>query len=414
MNAILVSHNFPPEVNALATRSYEHARRWSELENSSVEVITDPPHYPEGTIYNGYRNSFARERVDGISVNRVPMFVSSNEGVFRRSISYITFMLSAIWYSRRVEVDPDVVVGSSPQFLAAVAAFVVSRLKGVPFVMEVRDIWPESIVAVGAMNRNFLIRLLERVEIRLYRQADHIVVVTDAFKDDISAKGIPEDKITVLKNGADLSFFDQTLEEERLRTIESKHGLKDKFVVSYIGTIGMAHRADILLEAAVRCQTEDIVFLVMGAGSEREALACRAGELDLHNFCLIPKQPKELVPYYLACSDVSVVHLRDKRLFETVIPSKIFEAMATCTPIALGVRGETRRIIEEADTGLFFEPEDPDALVETVLKMYQNPARHAEMAENGYEHVHKYYDRDKIADKYWKLLEEIAEEGGTE
>lgn len=406
MRIQFISNYFPPEVNAPATRLYEHAKHWVQ-DGHEVDVLTSVPNFPEGEVYDGYQNRFTRETVDGINVQRVPMYVTSNEGVIKRTLSYLSYMASAIWYARRSP-TPDVVVATSPQFFAAVAGWWIARQKGVPFVLEIRDLWPESIVAVGAMERNIIIRFFEQIEQFLYREADRIVPVTDAFKRMIVDKGIPTDKVSVIKNGVDLTRWEQPLDEEKLARLQEKHEIENKFVASYIGTIGMAHRADVLLEAAEQCDDPDVVFMVVGTGAQREALEARQNELQLSNFRLVEKVPSEEVPYLLALTDASVVHLRDSALFKTVIPSKIFEAMATRTPIVLGVRGETQSIIEEAEAGVPIPPEDPAALVDAVLRLKQNANLHARMAENGYAYVHAHFDRRNLAREYLSLLEEVG------
>ena len=406
MHILFLSNYFPPEVNAPATRLHEHARQWV-ADGHTVDVLTSVPNFPEGEVYEGYENRLTEEERDGIRVTRVPMYISPNEGVIQRVLSYLSFMLSACWYAGRLP-TPDVLVATSPQFFAALAGYVVAWRKDVPFVLEIRDLWPESIVAVGAMSRNVIIRFLEWVERVLYRKAEHIVVVTDSFEEAIAEKDIARNKISVIKNGIETAWWDKPLDEERLAELQHEHALEGKFVASYIGTVGMAHRADILLEAARRCDDSDIVFMVVGTGAKKDELAARQAELELDNFRLVDKVPKEQVPYLLALTDTSVVHLRDDPLFETVIPSKIFEAMATGTPIVLGVRGESRRIVETAEAGLPIPPEDPDALAEAVRHLEEHPELHAEMAENAYRHVRAHYDRKGLAREYAALLERIA------
>ena len=406
MHVLFLSNYFPPEVNAPATRLHEHARQWV-ADGHTVDVLTSVPNFPEGEVYDGYENELTEEERDGIQVTRVPMYVSPNEGVFRRVLSYISFMLSACWYAGRLQ-TPDVLVATSPQFFAALAGAWVAWWKDVPFVLEIRDLWPESIVAVGAMNRNLIVRFFEWVEKKLYRTADHIVVVTDAFKSTISEKGIERDKISVVKNGIETEWWEQPLDEERLAELRREHDLQDKFVASYIGTIGMAHDAGVLLDAAERCDDPDIVFMVVGTGAKRDELAARQKERQIDNFRLVDKVPKETVPYLLALSDVSVVHLRDNPLFETVIPSKMFEAMVTRTPIVLGVRGEAQQIVEEAGAGIPIPPEDPDALAEAVRRLKEHPSLREEMAENAYQHVQAHYDRKGLARKYAALLKRVG------
>lgn len=409
MRILFISNYFPPEVNAPAVRIYEHARQWVR-DGHEVEVLTSVPNFPEGYVYDGYKNRFSTETVDGIKVTRVPMYITPNEGIGRRTFSFITFMFSARRYVGRLQQKPDVVVATSPQFFAGVAGYLLGRHQRVPFVLEIRDLWPESIVAVGAVRRNILIRTLERLERFMYTQAAHIVVVTDAFKRFIVKKDIDPDKISVIKNGANLEIWDEPLDQQKLAALRKQYRLEGKFVASYIGTIGMAHRVDILLDAAQRCTDPDVVFMVVGTGAEREKLAARQAELRLPNFILLDKVPRDEVRYLLALTDVSVVHLKASPLFKTVIPSKIFEAMATRTPIVLGVEGETKEIIEEADAGLTIQPENVDELLQAVLQLKTQPALYARMAQNGYEHVHAWYDRSKLARGYAAMLEQVAEQ----
>ena len=406
MHILFVSNYFPPEVNAPATRLYEHARQWV-ADGHTVDVLTAVPNFPEGAVYEGYENTLTHEVVEGINVTRVPMYVTPNEGTVKRTLSYLSFMCSAAWFARP-DRTPDVVVATSPQFFAAVGGYWIARRLGVPYVMEVRDLWPESVVAVGAMERNLIIRFFEQLEAFLYRQAAGVVVVTNAFKRAIAEKGIPQEKIHVLKNGADLDTWNQPLDTDRLEQLAAEHDLSGKFVVSYIGTIGMAHRVDIMLEAAQRCEDPDIVFAVIGAGAEWETLQAKQEALQLSNVRLIGKVPKADVPYMLALTDASLVHLKASPLFKTVIPSKMFEAMATRTPIILGVEGEAQDIVEEAGAGVFMPPEDAGALVEAAKRLKGNPKLHAQLGDNGYHHVHTHYDRTTLARRYIDVLRAVV------
>ena len=403
MKILFVSNYFPPEVNAPATRLIEHARQWIK-EGHQVEVLTSVPNFPEGRVYDGYKNQFSFDDREGVRVARVPMYVTKNEGTIKRTFSYISFMLSACWYARKLSSKPDIVIATSPQFFCAIGGYFIAKLKRAPFVLEIRDLWPESIVAVGAVERNAIIKIFERIELFLYRKSDHIVVVTNAFKRFIIKKGIAPEKISVIKNGADLTAWSEPLDEDKLANLKEKLGLNGKFVVSYVGTIGMAHRADVLLEAAQQCDDPDITFVVIGSGAERLKLEERAAELNLPNFKLLDRVSKSEVRYIMALTDVSIVHLRASPLFKTVIPSKIFEAMATRTPIVLGVEGESKEIVEEAGAGLTIEPENVDELVEAVKRLKMDPILYAKIQDDGQNHVQSFYDRSVLAKKY---LEEV-------
>ena len=408
MNVLFVSNYYPPEVTPPATRLYEHARTWV-ADGGSVEVLVSNPNFPEGQIYEGFDNQFVQRVEEGVRVTRVPMYVAENRGTLRRTLSYLSFGLAAAWYGGRVQQKPDVVAATSPQFFCALGGYALARRLGVPFVLEVRDLWPDSILAVGAMRDSPAIRAFKWLERFLYRHSDHIVVVTHAFKDHIVAKGIAPEKISIVKNGADLDAFEADRPDPAAaRALVREHGMEGKFVAAYIGTIGMAHRADVLLEAAQRCADPDVVFAVMGVGAEREALAARAGALGLANFRLLPKQPRAVAQAFLAAADVSVVHLRDTPVFRTVLPSKLFDAMMLKKPIVMGVQGEARELVEASGGGVCIPSENPDALVEAVLGLKNDPAAYARLAETGHQYVRAHHDRKKLARRYWQILEDVA------
>lgn len=411
MNVLVVSHNFPPETNALAHRTYHHARHWVE-DGGHVEVLTDVPSFPEGRVYDGYRNRYEREVVDGIVVHRCPLFVLENRGALRRTLCYTSFMFSALWHSRHLDRNPDVVVASSPHLFTALAGWAISWLRGVPFVLEVRDLWPESVVDTGVLSEDSpAVRLASSAVDRLYDVANHIVVVAPAFRDRLEGHGVDSGNTSVLTNGADLDFFSRKLDPEELDELRGELDLDGSFVASYVGTVGRAHGVKVMLEAAERCSDEDVVFMVVGTGAEREDLERAVERRDLDSFRLVPKQPRERVPYLLALSDVSVVHLRDRPVFRTVVPSKIFEAMATGTPIAIGVRGQARELVEEAEAGVFVEPEDPEALVGAVLRLRDDRELRERLQDGGRRAAVERYSREAIALRYWELLERIGSRG---
>lgn len=413
MRILFLSYNFPPETNALARRTFEHARFWVR-QGVEVEILTDIPHFPEGHVYEGYRNRFTRESVDGVSVLRVPQFIAANEGFFYRALGFLTYMLSAIWFSHRTHERPDVVVASSPQFLTALAGWVVSRIKRAPFVLEIRDLWPESAIATGVISRSGIVhRLLSALESSLYDAASHIVVVTNAFKAHLERRGVPPGQISVIKNGVDLNKIEQSIDHRLTAETRQRHRLEGRFVVSYIGTTGDAHGADVLLEAAAACDDDTTVFMIVGTGSARRHLEEVYHSLEPDNFRLVDKQPHHRIFSYYEASDVSVVHLRDDPLFETVIPSKIFECMIMGIPILIGVRGEAREIVLEAEAGLSFTPEDPSSLLEGVARLRKDSGLRRSMGQKGRRYVLEHHDREKLAHRYLDVLREVADNRHT-
>jgi len=405
MRVLFLSHYFPPEVNAPASRTYEHCKQWVK-DGHEVTVVTCAPNHPRGKVYEGYRNRAVQyEKKDGIQVIRVWTYVTANEGFFKRTLNYVSFMVAAIlltpWLAKM-----DVVVTTSPQFFNGLAGYFVSRLKRIPWVLEIRDLWPESILAVGAIRNRGIIRLLEWFERFAYRKADRIVPVTDAFKRYMVGKGISAEKIEVIKNGVDLAFFKKVIGQNPMIT---ELELQGKFVAVYFGTHGMAHGLETVLHAAQKLTAcEDIVFLLVGDGAERQRLLRMRDDMALSNVIMLDQQPKEKMPYLWALADVSLVLLKKSELFTTVIPSKIFESMAMERPIILGVEGESAEIIKAADAGFCIEPQNSQELAERVLELYKNHELFVRLGANGRRYVEEYFDRTVLARRYESLLVSLA------
>ena len=391
MHILFLCHYFPPEVNAPASRTYENARRWVRA-GHQVTVLTCHPSHPGGKVYPGYENSpYAWEEMDGIRVLRVGTYLSANKGFAKRTANYISYMLSAVGQCWRVR-DVDLVVSTSPQFFCGMAGYFVSRLKRRPWVLEIRDLWPESIIAVGAITNRRVIGLLEGVESFLYRKADHIISLTRAFSRHIAGRGVPQEKISIMN------------------AVREELGLgEDVFVASYIGTHGMAHGLGAVLKAAKLLEAEkSIHFLLVGDGAEREKLLREKEALGLDNVTMLGQQPKEKMPLFLAATDACLVLLIKSELFKTVLPSKIFEAMAMGRPIVLGVEGESRELVEEGQCGLCMEPENEAALTEAVRKLASDPQLRVTLGTNGQEFVARRFNRETLAREYLEILTRVS------
>ena len=414
MRILFLSHYFPPEVNAPASRTFEHCREWVRS-GHQVTVVTCAPNHPRGIVYAGYRNRlWQRERRDGIDIIRVGTYISANEGFARRSLGYLSFLMACVCAAPFLP-RADVLVTTSPQFFNGLAGYPVKLLKRIPWVLEIRDLWPESVLAVGAVRNRLLIRLLSALERFAYRKCDHIVAVTESFRHHFVGKGIAPDKISVIRNGVDLALFAGDADPRRLR---ARLGLEGKFVVSYVGTHGMAHGLETLLNAAAQLRSHGhIAFLLVGDGAERQRLLALRDQLGLSNVTMLEQQPKDRMPEIWALSDASLVLLRKLPLFETVIPSKIFESMAMGCPIILGVAGEAREIVEEGDAGLVIEPESSGSLCAAVLKLADDPALGRQLGSNGQRYVTAHFDRRVLARRFegvlMTLLTRAATQGAT-
>ena len=391
---LVVSQYFFPETGASQTRWDELSKRWSE--DASVTVLTSAPDYPEGEIYDGYDNKWLRREKRGdVDVFYTKTITSPSGNLMRRSLKFVWFMLISMVVGLRYT-SPSVVIATSPQPLTGVSAWVIARVKRATFVFEVRDLWPESILAVSDFENRVVIWTLERTVEFLYRRSDHLIVVSQAFVDPIVECGVDRSKIAFHPNGIDLDFYQVDDEDKSSVVDEMDRG----FTISYVGTIGRAHGLSVVLEAAP--ELEDVQFVIVGDGAEREELEARAHDID--NVVFTGRRPKEEVPAILDASDVALVHLKPRDVFETVIPSKLLESMAAELPVILGVRGEAERILSEAEAGIVMEPGDSEDLVDAARELRDDPKKRRAFAVSGREYVVKHFNWDTIAAEYLKTI----------
>ena len=377
VHILFLTDNFPPEGNAPASRTYEHAVRWVRA-GHAVTVITGAPNFPEGVVFPGYRNRwYAVEAMDGIRVVRVKTYITANAGFALRTLDYLSFMVTG-FLAGLAERRPDVIVGTSPQFFTVCAAWVLAMLRRRPWVFELRDLWPASIKAVGAMGDSPAMRALESLEITLYRRASAIVTVTETFRRELIDRGIDGARIRTVINGVDLERYSP---RPKPQPWVARYDLAGRFVVGYIGTHGMAHALEGVIAAADLLRARpDIVFLFVGSGAEREPLMDRAKALP--NVRFVPRQPKDAMPDHWALCDCALVHLKDDPLFASVIPSKIFEAMGMGLPILLAMpQGEATDLVGAAGAGVWVQPGRPDLLAGAISALADDPERRRQVAD---------------------------------
>jgi hypothetical protein len=401
MKILFLTHNFPPEVNAPATRTFEHCIEWVSL-GAEVTVITCFPNFPQGKIYDGYRKQWKKtEWINGIKVVRVWSYVAANEGLIKRTLAFISFSITSFYagFSEK----GDVIIATSPQFFTALGGRALSFWKHKPWIMEVRDLWPESIKTVGAMKDNIFIRYFEWQEKRCYKSARKIICLTDSFKQTISKKGIDSEKIEVVKNGANLSLFQP---QEKDKSILLKHNLENKIILGYIGTHGMAHNLSFILDCAKKIDDKQkIHFLFIGDGAEKEYLKRKVSNEKITNVTMLESVSKDEIKNYISVLDISIINLKKSELFKTVIPSKIFENAAMEIPILIGVDGEARSIIEKYDAGLFYQPEDQDSFLKELNRILV-PDNYKKY-KTGCNKLALAFDRKRLAKKMLDIISEI-------
>lgn len=405
MHILFLTDNFPPEGNAPASRTYEHAKEWVS-QGEKVSVITCAPNFPDGVIFPGYKNRWlVRERIDGINVWRVKTFITQNNGFLKRILDYMSFMFSSFIFGIFTK-KVDIVIGTSPQFFTTISAWAIAKIKRVPFVFELRDIWPASISAVGAMQNNLIISLLEKIELFLYHQAHLIISVTSSFKEDLIHRGVSKEKIKVVFNGVDLQSYKP--KNKKNDSFVKKYDLKNKFVIGYIGTHGLAHALDKVIETAELLKYEkNIHFVFAGSGAEKNRLITMTHKKNLSNVTFIPRQDKKNMKNLWSICDVSLISLKNTKLFSTVIPSKIFESMAMGLPIIISApKGEATSIIEQNKCGLIVKPESPINLVNSINSLYISTIDYDIFKLNSLKTAKK-YERRNLAIRMLKIIKNI-------
>jgi glycosyltransferase involved in cell wall biosynthesis len=403
MKILFFSHYFPPEVNAPANRTHEHCREWVKA-GHEVHVITCVPSHPLGMPFKGYRMKwYQRETIDGIEIHRVRTYLAANCGVMNRTLNYLSFITPAVWRATRLGTF-DIIIGTSPQFFCAVAAAVAAWAKRTPWVFEVRDLWPDSIRAVGAARRYMPLRLLERLELRLYRAARTVVCASQSFVENLESRGIDPQKLHFVPNGVDPTVW---ISGSRADGRAALGVAAEDILVSYIGTVGMAHDIGTTLDAAAVLQTTrpDIRFAIVGDGAELPALQRRAEALALTNVVFTGLVPRDRIPHYLAATDVSLITLRRSDTFKMVLPSKMFEAMAAAKPIVLAVEGEAKRTLERAGAGRAVAPGDSLALCAAILAFADDAELRRRMGAAGTGFVAREFSRAAWAHQYLDTLE---------
>lgn len=409
---LFFSHYFPPEGNAPASRVHALCRHWLRA-GQGVRVITCAPNVPDGKLYDGYRNAlWQSERVDGVDTLRVWTYLAPNKGTALRILNFLSYLVSATIAGLLVR-RPHVVIATSPQFFCGWAGAIVSWLRGLPFILEIRDVWPESIATVGAMRNRRVLRVLEWLEMHMYAAATHIVTVGEGYRDELCRKGVSAEKITVIPNGVDQEAFQPRPADAELR---ARWSLDGRFVCAYVGTIGMASGLDVVLRAAGRLAErgrDDLQFLIVGDGAVRADLEAEAARRELRNVTFTGRLDKALIPPLLASVDVGLVHLKKRALFTTVMPSKIFEAAAMAKPIVLGVEGHAADLVQRAGCGLCIEPENEEQLVSALERLADNPTLGTALGRAGREYFVRRFDRAALAGDYLGLLRSLRADHGA-
>jgi len=403
MRIIIVTHYFPPETGAPQARLSGLAAAWA-ADGDDVTVLTGMPNHPTGVIRPEYRGAIRRrERRDGYRVLRTWLYATPNEGIVRKTIGHLSFMVTSVLLGARASGPADVVVVSSPTFFAIGSGWLLARLKRARLVVEVRDLWPAIFTELGVLTSRPVIRLLERLELAAYAAADTVIVVSDGFRANLIERGVPAGKVHTIRNGVCPGEFHPDAPADPQLRARLGAG-PDDCLVLYAGTHGIAQGLTSVADAAVRLPGEQIRFAFVGEGAGKEPLRRRVAELGLRNVMTLPGVPHEKVPALLASADICLVPLRDVPLFSSFIPSKMFEYLAAAKPVVGALTGEAAQILREAGAWVV-PPADSDALADAVRTLAADPQRRQAMGRQGRCYVEKHFERGTLARQYRKLLD---------
>jgi len=410
---LYVSQYFPPEMGAPAARAAELAHHWSEA-GHEVSVLTGFPNHPTGVVPPEWRSRLRRltynEKVGRVDVFRTWLWPLPNRKSHERMRNYASFCLSAALRGLTLP-RPDVIIATSPQLLVGLAGWGIAFAREIPLVFEVRDLWPESLTAVGVGSEDSLLHhTLAGIARFLYERADCVVVVTPAFKDRLIENWrVPAGKISIVENGVETEVF-APAPSDAICELRKQLNAEDKFLVSYIGTMGNAHRLETLLDAASQLQRQNpgVLFLLLGEGAEKQRIRALAQSQGLRNVHFLDQLPREKIPAFISASDACLVLLKKADVFKTVVPTKMLEFMSCARAVILGVDGHARQIVEEANAGIVIEPENPDALVAAIQQLNGNRDLGRSMGYQGRDYIVKNFSRARTAHKYVKVLDTIV------
>jgi colanic acid biosynthesis glycosyl transferase WcaI len=412
VNLLYISQYFPPEMGAPAARASELARHWADA-GHQVSILTGFPNHPTGVVPAEWRSRLRRlmyhQKIGQVDVYRTWLWPLPNRKAHERMRNYASFCVSAALRGMTIP-RPDVIIASSPQLLVGLAGWWLAFTRQIPFVFEVRDLWPESLGAVGvAGERSLLHHALARIAGFLYRRADRIVVVTSAFKDYlIHHWRVPALKIDIVENGVETDLFapDSVAAAGRRKELNAE----SRFLVSYIGTLGMAHGLETLLDAAATLQSKapHVLFLLVGEGSEKERIKSLAQSRGLANVRFLDQQPREKIPSFISASDLCLVLLKKTDVFKTVIPTKMLEYLSCARPVILGVEGQARQILEDAGAGLAIEPENAAAIAAAIIQLDHNRELAKTLGEQGRSYILQNFSRVSTAEKYITVMRDIT------
>jgi glycosyltransferase involved in cell wall biosynthesis len=404
MKILLLHQAFVSPEEPGHTRHFEMAQYLLKHGHELVIVASDL-NYQTGQRIVKHRGMFTEQVIDGVRILRSYIYPELHRSYFWRIVSFFSFMFSSVWTALFVK-DADIIMGTTPQIFQALSAWFVASLRRKPFLLEVRDLWPEFGISMGVITNPIVITPARWLENFLYKHATHILVNSPAYKEYLLDKGVPEKKITFIPYGTDINMFNPNVDGSHIR---EKFGLEDKFTVVYAGALGQANDIDTILRAAMRLQDEsNIRFLMFGDGKERTRLEAEAKQKKLDNIIFAGPCPKKEMPFVLASSDVCLAILQNIPMFRTTYPNKVFDYMAAGRATILVIDGVIREVIEASGGGVYVNPGDDQLLAKTILELSKDPQRTNQMGRNTRAYLVRHLNRHDRLDETLKLLKNLV------
>lgn len=394
MHILLIHQSFAALSEAGGTRHVELAGCLIER-GHRVTVIASPINY-----LTGQSGSQTAEMQSGLSIRRAYTYPAFHRSFIHRVFSFVSFMISSFFAGLQVR-NVDLVWGSSPPIFQGVTAWLLARLKGVPFLFEIRDLWPEFAIGIGVLKNPILIRMSRWLERFLYRRADVVMVNSPGFVEHVKMRGAR--RVALIPNGADSAMFNPQDDGASTRSL---YGLQDRFVIVYAGAHGLSNDLGTVLEAArLLREHPEICFLLVGDGKDKPALQNRARELNLSNVVFAPPQPKTDIPATLAAANACLAILKPLDWYKTTYPNKVFDYMAAGRPVLLAIDGVIRKVVETAGAGIAVPPGNPTALASAVRQLAADPQAARAMGLAGRAYIERHFDRRTLANDLAQLIE---------
>lgn len=404
MHTLFIHQIFLTPKEAGSTRHFELAKHLVKKGNK-VTIIGSTVSYLTGTVEKRFKGKFIhKEIIQGVEIVRVWAYSKIHKSYVKRVFSFISFMFSSIIAGLKTK-KIDAIIACSPQIFTGISGFILSKLKKVPFIFEVRDLWPKFAIETGVISNPVIIRLAEFLEKSIYKRADYFIINSPGFNSHLINFGIQQNKIFLIPNGVDTQSFKPENKHNRIR---KELGLDKNFVVLYSGAHGKANDLDTIIHSAnLLSDHSDITFLLVGDGKEKKRLIRLRDKYNLKNVIFAGAQPKNRMPEYCNAADVCIAILKKLDSFKTTYPNKIFDYMACGRPTILAIDGVAREVIEKAKAGEFVEPENPEQLANKVLKFYKNQDLIKEYGINSRKYVVEHFDRERIAKNLNTALNEV-------